>query len=277
MLNTPADYDAALLDWLQERIQQQSGCFVLGICGSQGSGKSTLAAALIGQLETRGLRCATLSLDDLYLTHAERQELARSVHPLLATRGVPGTHDVSMGCQVIDAARTLGQGQTLPFPRFNKAQDDRHPQAAWDIQQGPLDLLIFEGWCVGVDAQDEADLNTAVNALERDEDGDGAWRHYVNQQLAEHYPALFDRLDALLYLRIPDWSAVLDWRRQQEAETAAASGSKANRIMDESQLQRFIQHYQRLTEHALNSLPAKADVVRQIDHDHHVLAQEFAH
>ncbi len=277
MPNTPADYDAALLDWLQERIQQQSGCFVLGICGSQGSGKSTLAAALIGQLKNRGLRCATLSLDDLYLTHAERQELARSVHPLLATRGVPGTHDVSMGCAVIDAARQLGQGETLPFPRFNKAQDDRHPQAAWDIQQGPLDLLIFEGWCVGVNAQEESALDAAVNTLERTEDADGAWRHYVNQQLADHYPALFDRLDALLYLRIPDWSAVLDWRRQQEAETAAASGDQANRIMDEAQLQRFIQHYQRLTEHALNSLPAKASVVRQIDRDHHVQAQEFAH
>ena len=277
MLNTSADYDAALLDWLQDRIQQQDGCLVLGICGSQGSGKSTLASALIQQLETRELRCATLSLDDLYLTHAERQQLARSVHPLLATRGVPGTHDVSMGCQIFDAARQLGQGQTLPFPRFNKAQDDRHPQAAWDVQQGPLDVLIFEGWCVGLSAQDDAALETPVNDLERNEDSDGAWRHYVNQQLAECYPALFERLDALLYLRIPGWSAVLDWRRQQEAETAAASTGKSNRIMDEAQLQRFIQHYQRLTQHALESLPQKADVVRHIDSDHQVLTQEFAH
>lgn len=277
MPKTPSDYDAALLDWLQARIHAQPGCLVLGVCGSQGSGKSTLARQLIQTLDSRGLRCATLSLDDLYLTHAERQNLARSVHPLLATRGVPGTHDVNMGCAVIDAARRLSTGETLPFPRFNKAQDDRHPERDWDVVEGPLDLLIFEGWCVGVGAQDSTELATAVNALERDEDADARWRRWVNQQLEQHYPALFARLNALLYLRIPGWSAVLDWRRQQEAETAAANQAQNNRLMDEAQLQRFIQHYQRLTEHALNTLPALADVVRSIDAAHRVVGQEIQH
>lgn len=275
MLSTSADYDAALLDWLQQRIDAQAGCLVLGICGSQGSGKSTLATNLVQALQTRGLRCASLSLDDLYLTHAERQELARSVHPLLATRGVPGTHDVAMGCSVIDAARQLSPGETVLFPRFNKAQDDRHPECEWDDVKGPLDLLIFEGWCVGVGAQDAAALVSAVNPLECDEDADGAWRQWVNQQLKQNYPALFGRLDALLYLRIPGWSAVLDWRRQQEVETAASNRAQNHRLMDEKQLQRFIQHYQRLTQHALNTLPQQADVVRSIDAAHQVIAQDI--
>lgn len=275
MLELPKDYDAALLDWLQLRIENHPGCFVLGVCGSQGSGKSTLARKLILALQARGLRCATLSLDDLYLTHAERQQLARSVHPLLATRGVPGTHDVDMGCEVIEAARRLGSGDSLQLPRFDKAQDDRHPTSAWDTQQGPLDLLIFEGWCVGVGAQGPDALHTAVNELERNEDADGRWRRWVNQQLSEHYPKLFGQLDALLYLKIPGWSAVLNWRRQQEAETAAASTSGNNRLMNETQLQRFIQHYQRLTEHALDSLPLRANVVRSIDEAHQVVAQEI--
>src|SRR4051812_24782738 len=69
---------------------------VAGLCGSQGSGKSTMALFLQVLLQDRGLKTAILSLDDLYLTLPERERLAADVHPLLRTRGVPGTHDVGL-------------------------------------------------------------------------------------------------------------------------------------------------------------------------------------
>src|SRR5436190_22661598 len=49
--------------------------FVLGICGAQGSGKSTIAAALAARFDAAGISSAVLSIDDLYLTKAERAQL----------------------------------------------------------------------------------------------------------------------------------------------------------------------------------------------------------
>ena len=72
--------------------------------GSQGSGKTTLCAYLCALLEAEyGLRAIALSLDDFYLTRAAARELGASVHPLLATRGVPGTHDMALLNDTLDA------------------------------------------------------------------------------------------------------------------------------------------------------------------------------
>ncbi|HEX4847424.1 MAG TPA: kinase, partial [Novosphingobium sp.] len=124
--------DPLLLDALLRRIGQwragHSGLFVLGLSGSQGSGKTTLVAGLEQALEAQGLRVARLSLDDLYLTRAERIALGQSVHPLLATRGVPGTHDVALGLEVIAA---LERGKAAALPRFDKGRDDRADPATW--------------------------------------------------------------------------------------------------------------------------------------------------
>ncbi|WP_295172986.1 hypothetical protein [uncultured Brevundimonas sp.] len=123
--------------------------FVLGICGAQGSGKSTLSDALAKRLNGRGARTAILSLDDLYLSRARRADLAHTVHPLFRTRGVPGMHDVVQGVALLDAVKA-GRGVTLP--RFDKATDDPAPQAQWPVIEGPIDVLIFEGWCIGARA-----------------------------------------------------------------------------------------------------------------------------
>src|SRR6187402_352808 len=77
-------------------IAHASSPFILGISGLQGSGKSTLAASLIEAAKERGWSAVSLSLDDVYLTRAEREALGRQVHPLLRTRGVPGTHDLTL-------------------------------------------------------------------------------------------------------------------------------------------------------------------------------------
>jgi D-glycerate 3-kinase len=83
----------------------QQPAIIIGINGTQGSGKSTLADYLCTMLGEQGLNCVSLSLDDFYLTRAERETLAAEVHPLLKTRGVPGTHDVSLALQTIDSLR----------------------------------------------------------------------------------------------------------------------------------------------------------------------------
>ena len=237
---------------------------VLGLCGAQGSGKTTLAQALRVRLEQAGITAAVLSLDDLYLMRAEREVLAQTVHPLLRTRGVPGTHDVPLG-QAVFAA--LDRGEAAALPRFDKALDDRLPPAAWDRVPAGVQVVIFEGWCVGARPQAEAALAQPVNALERDDDPDGVWRRYVNAALAGPYQALFARIDVLALLAAPGFDSVLGWRGQQEQVLRARAGVNAPGVMGDAALVRFIQHYERLTRHMLTEMPPRADILARLAED----------
>ncbi|MBJ6978659.1 kinase [Luteimonas sp. MC1895] len=236
-----------------------SGARVYGISGLQGSGKSTLAAQVADAAGRQRLRCVVLSLDDVYLPSAERLRLARDVHPLLTTRGPPGTHEVELATEVLDALRA-GHGAALP--RFDKLADDRLPPADWPRVDG-ADLVLFEGWCLGTPAEAPAALEAPLNALERDEDGDGCWRRWCNQALQDAYPALWRRIDRLLLLQAPGFEVVPGWRRQ--AERALAASRPGTPGMDDAAIDRFVQHYERTSRQALRTLPRIADRVVALD------------
>lgn len=250
---------------LARRIETEAarpGGVVVGVCGAQASGKSTLTAVVKRLLEAAGLNVALFSLDDIYLTRAERQILAREVHPLLATRGVPGTHDVVWGQALLSDLRR--PGQTL-LPAFDKARDDRKLGALFE---GSADVVLFEGWCVGARPQEPAALAQPVNGLERDLDPDGAWRIYANTALAGPYQGLFSRLDLLVLLQAPGFEAVLDWRMEQERklrERLVRDGGDASRVMSDAQVETFIAHYERLTRWILEEMPRRADIVVRLD------------
>jgi D-glycerate 3-kinase len=240
---------------------------MVGICGAQGSGKTTLAAVVARLLADRGLRVARLSLDDLYLSRAERAVLAREVHPLLAVRGVPGTHDVELGEEVL---ATLARAGEAVLPAFDKAADDRAPPAAWPRFRGPADLVLFEGWCVGARPQPPEALAEPVNDLERRQDPQGVWRAYVNDQLAGPYLRLFGRLDRLVLLQAPGFEVVAGWRREQERKLRARlarEGGDPARAMSEDQVAAFVAHYERLTRHILAEMPGRADLVVRLGAD----------
>ena len=239
------------------RANAPSRPIVVGLCGPQGSGKSTIAAALTARVP----RSATLSLDDLYLTRVERQALARAVHPLFATRGVPGTHDVALGHAVLDA---LDRGEPVGLPRFDKAVDDRAPPATWPHLPAGCDLLVFEGWCVGARPQDDAALVRPVNALERIEDADAVWRTAINRALAGAYQSLFGRMDLLVLLEPPSFETVVGWRTEQERALRHARPD-APAGMDDAAVRRFVAHYERLTRHILAEMPARADLTLTLD------------
>lgn len=263
---TPASAALAqqvLADALAQR-EAVAGPFVLAISGLQGSGKSTLAAGVTAAARAHGLAAASVSLDDFYLTHAARQSLAASVHPLLLTRGPPGTHDLALAHQVLDA---VSLGRPVRLPRFDKLADDRLPEGDWPLAAAPLDLLVLEGWCLGVPTQADAELQMPLNALERDEDAQGQWRRYVNDALASHYPALWRRFHRLCVLQAPSFEIVNAWRWQQERALVAArkDTDAAHAGMQQAQLARFLQHYERVSRHALRTLPALAEQVLCLD------------
>ena len=263
-----------LAAWLEQARARAGRALVVGLTGGQGSGKSTVGTLLAVVLrEGFGARAALLSVDDLYLTHAERQRLGREVHPLFATRGPPGTHDPALGVAIIDHLLAQGPGERTGLPSFDKAIDDRRPRDAWPEHDGPADYVLFEGWCVGARAQSAAALAKAVNTLEREEDANGQWRGAVNAALAGPYRTLFDRIDVQIMLRVNGMERVFEWRRLQEhklrkrVEQEGTSGAPS-RVMSDAELGRFIAHYERITRHLLEEMPERADIVFDIDECH---------
>ena len=230
---------------------------IVGINGAQGSGKTTLCKFLEVRLVEHNQTGVTLSLDDLYLSRAERARAAAEIHPLFATRGVPGTHDVARGMAILDA---LQAGKPVDLPVFDKTRDE--PSAETRHVEGPFNVVLFEGWCVGAAPQDEAELREPVNALERDEDAAGTWRREVNRRLATDYAELFARIDLLVMLKVPDFATVRVHRGIQEQRLGQGPA-----VMDEAALDRFLAHYQRLTEHMFAEMPARADIVVEIGRD----------
>ncbi len=270
-----------LADRLINLSQQQSQQpLVVGIHGCQGSGKSTLSNLLCQLIQDRGLKAAELSLDDFYKTHQQRQQLAQTTHPLLATRGVPGTHDIELALQTLNLLRQ-GHGQAV-LPRFNKATDDRQPQEQWSQVSLPVDIIILEGWCLGTPAQTAEALIAPTNSLEEVEDRDGSWRQYVNQQLLTDYRELWSQANYWIMLQAPDFNCVYRWRLEQEEKLrkqCEETGKDTSGLMDANAIKRFTQHYERLTRHSLEALPAMMDEVFELDNQrtivaHHLLSKK---
>ncbi len=255
-----------LLDQYAGRIARSRRPYILGLSGLQGSGKSTLARVVKAQANARGWATEVLSLDDFYYARSEREALARDVHPLLRTRGVPGTHEIELLLSVLAAVPQASDRLAVTYPRFDKGRDTRVPPSRWPrITKRPT-LVIVEGWALGIRPQALGALARPINALERDEDPDGTWRHWVNKQLRGYQP-LWRKFDALIVLQAPNWDIVRRWRGEQEQELVARHAPLA---MDAATMDHFLMHFERLSRHALETLPGLADTVVEYDDERHV-------
>lgn len=253
--------EALLLDLIDRYQANATRPITIGLCGAQGSGKSTMARQLARKLAARGRATAVLSLDDFYMRKSERLALARDVHPLLATRGVPGTHDIHLArAALINLCDPLG-ATPIVVPTFDKIADDRAPEKDWQQISRPLAIVIVEGWCVGARAQPASDLVEPINDLERLKDVDRRWRRYVNEELRGNYLDFFAMLDFSVLLRAPSFEIVHDWRGQQEAGLQRHIDSRAR--MTSEELAHFISHYERLTGWMHRDKPA--DLVIDLD------------
>lgn len=258
--HAPDDYRqlAALLvdDWCRREVA------TVGIGGGQGAGKSTLGRLIAEAGTVFGIRIEVLSLDDFCLTKEERLRLAEMVHPLLATRGPPGTHAVE---RLRDAMAALRQPGAVDVPRFDKGTDTRSGFARID---GGVDVVVLEGWCVGASAA-ECDIDEPLNALEREHDARARWRSHIETALGGPYAKLNEDLETLVFLKVPGLAAVRRWRLQQEDERPPGQRLSA------AEVNTFVEHYERITRRMLASLPSTADVVVDLDDHHRVSGLSF--
>ena len=270
-----------LAAWLQQRQQQIGRTLVIGLTGGQGSGKSTVCELLKVVLQYGfDASAASLSIDDIYKTHEARRQLSEQIHPLFATRGVPGTHEVELGIKTIERLCRQTDQEKTQIPSFDKAIDDRRPADQWSVFQGSADFIIFEGWCVGAQPQSQQALREPINDLEKNEDAETVWRSAVNKELENDYQRLYDLIDVQLMLKVESMQQVFEWRRLQEHKLKAkvieeADNSKPIRTMSDVEVDRFIMHYERLTRHLLEEMPQRADIVFFLDHTHNAATMKI--
>ena len=256
---------------LLEKVARATETFYLGVNGCQGSGKSTLSEFLAWFFEENEIHAVVLSVDDFYHDRKTRQNLAEEISPLLATRGVPGTHNTQ---QLSDTLSALTTKRTVTVPRFDKSQDNPFPKSKWSRVTGPLKIVIMEGWCWGVRPQSDLQLRYPVNALEAEKDPNLSWRKWVNAQIEEYYVPLYELMNCWVMLQAPSFDSVFRWRLEQEQKLAAKVGDKTDtKVMSEAEIMDFIQFYQRLTEECLSTLPVNCDVVFKLDETRKIISR----
>lgn len=199
-----------------------------------------------------------VSLDDFYLPHTEQVAL-RKQHPsfdLLKNRGQPSTHDTALAksffYQFLDEKPT----EDLWVPSFDKScfdgDGDRVPRSEWRTlsKDESVDVLIFEGWCVGFrplpedyvlkkwqkatitqDARSadlrspsgvEAQFSTTTLAKHSKEE-----LLFINSALADYVHSFMgpQHFDFMVHLDTQDLKNVYTWRMEQEHALRKAKGS----------------------------------------------------
>lgn len=268
--HTIEQYYQPLADTLFKQFSKQSKAYFVGINGCQGSGKSTLTDYLASYLRAKyQLNVAVMSLDDFYLPIVKRKQLSEDIHPLLATRGVPGTHDITALKSVLSQLTNHETG--FAIPRFNKATDEPFPENEWTLIDKPVDIVLLEGWCWGVPPQTQEQLSSPVNELELQHDAKGLWRNYVNDQLKVNYQPLYKKMDFWLALQAPSFDCVYQWRLEQEQKLQARNvGIPNSKIMTPAQILNFTQHFQRLSVQGCNTISHSADVIFYLDYHRNI-------
>jgi len=262
-----------ICDKIYQDYKKNKKTKIIGLTGGQGAGKSTITQILKLILEIKyNLSVASFSIDDFYKTLKERTSLAKNVNKLFKTRGVPGTHDTNL-IKKIFISLTKKNFRSVLIPCFDKSTDDRFAKKYWQkIKQQPK-IIIFEGWCVGAKPQRNKDLLKPINILEKKKDLDLKWRSRVNNELKNEYKKIFNKIDMLIFLKVPSFNCVYKWRLLQEKKLRLTSRSK--KIMSPLQVRKFIMYYERITMQMLKDLSNKAYAVLYLDKQHRLNKIKF--
>ena len=261
--------------WLPLGIKLASKCqglsrpFIQGILGGQGTGKTTLAKILVLVLDKLGYKTISFSIDDIYKTYAERQLLQRQDSRLI-WRGPPGTHDVSLGIEVLDKLRESKSENSdglIAIPRFNKslfngAGDRVEPEIV-----SKVDIILFEGWFVGVRPVEDKVFDMA-KLLPIITEADRKFARDMNKNLMQYLP-LWERLDSLIILYPTDYRFSKKWRKEAEKQMIALGKSG----MRDDEIERFVDYFWQALHPELFIKPLinnqeLVDLVIEINSDH---------
>ena len=256
-----------LVNYLAFLPKKETPYFIC-LTGGQGSGKTTMSEFIQLVLnEFCNKRTVGFSIDDLYKTQEERKKLADEIHPLCEVRGMPGTHDMSLGFDLLESLSKANNSSKTAIPAFNKPLDKHYPKNEWKVFRGKPDFIFFDAWCGGVKPISEDNWDPPINKLEEEMDPKGVWSKWSNQELSGDYQKFFSLIDLLILIRVPSMEHVFQsrWLQEQTLEKNTSNPEMLDKIMTQEEVYRFVMHYERLTRHILEDMPNYCDIL--IDRD----------
>jgi D-glycerate 3-kinase len=235
--------------------------FIQGILGGQGTGKSTLCEILQVILRYLGCSAACLSLDDLYLTYNERLTLEKEISRL-DRRGPPGTHEVSLGIKILEQCLQDDYTAQISLPRFDKSARGGEGDRTIPEDIDKPDILLFEGWFVGVMPIDEALFNNSPPPIITEKDRQFA---IASNQRLQAYVPLWSALDSLIVLHPEDYRLSKQWRKDAE-HLRIDQGGKG---LPDEEIDRFVEYFWQALhpELFIQPLTETADLVVEIKSD----------
>jgi len=230
------------------------------ISGSQGCGKTTLLKLIKNNFKNfYNIDPLCISLDDYYLTKKQRNDLSKRIHPLLETRGVPGTHateKITKTIQLFDKKK-----YPIKIPKFDKLNDDRLPFS--QIITSKKNMIFLEGWCCGCPPLSNSFLQKNLNNIEKT-DSEYIWRKYYNKKLKKEYRLIFKHFEYLIYFKIPSFDCVLKWRIKQEKRLKLKKKKNIN-YMNKIEIKDFISYYEKITTWMMKNTLSKSDLTIKIN------------
>ena len=242
----------------KEIIRSKKKRFI--ISGSQGCGKTTLLKLIKNNFKNfYNIDPLCISLDDYYLTKKQRNDLSKRIHPLLQTRGVPGTHateKITKTLQLFDKKK-----YPIRIPKFDKLNDDRLPFS--QIITSKKNMIFLEGWCCGCPPLSDSFLQKNLNTIEK-ADSEYIWRKYYNKKLKKEYKLIFNHFEYLIYFKIPSFDCVLKWRIKQEKRLKFNKKKNIN-CMNKIEIKDFISYYEKITKWMMKNTLSKSDLTIKIN------------
>ena len=229
----------------------------LMIAGSQGSGKSTLSIQIKKYFKKFYFKSVViLSIDDFYLSSYQRKQLAKKLKTnLFDTRGVPCTHNLKLLIETVDKLKKNNFPVYIPI--FDKVTDNKKKH---NRKINKADLIILEGWCVGSKPINPEYLKKNINDLEKINDPNMIWRTAYNQALVE-YQKLFNKFNYYIFINLPDWKYVINWKYKQELNLRSLSSD--NHL--KKKLYLFIQYYEKLSKWMSITCPDICNILITLD------------
>ncbi|KAG0607984.1 hypothetical protein M758_8G069100 [Ceratodon purpureus] len=231
---------------------------VIGISAPQGCGKTTIVYSLEYLFNSLGSKAASISIDDFYLTASELKKVSESNpgNRLLEMRGNAGSHDLQLGTETLNALRSLTtSGKEIKLPRYDKSAfaglGDRADPSEWSKIEGPVKVVLFEGWMLGFEPEQESAVTAVDPQLAP-----------VNKNLEAYYDAWHKMIDSWVVIEVDDPSWVFVWRLQ--AEIAMRADGRAG--LTDEQVADFVSRYMPAYKAYLPSLYAQGPKSAKKEH-----------